>query len=75
MEQYIERCYFLITDFSSLYFDFMLQKKPVLFYSIDKNDNNTIIEKQFMKESNDTIVLSFLFIYLLIIIKNFFLIE
>ena len=33
----------------------MFQNKPVLFYSIDKNDNNTIIEKKFMKESNDTI--------------------
>ena len=55
LEHYIEQCSLFITDFSSLSFDFMFQNKPVLFYSIDKNDNNTIIEKQFMKEPNDTI--------------------
>ena len=55
LEHCIERCSLFITDFSSLSFDFMFQNKPVLFYSIDKNDNNTIIEKKFMKESNDTI--------------------
>lgn len=55
LEHCIERCSLFITDFSSLSFDFMFQNKPVLFYAIDKNDNNTIIEKKFMKESNDTI--------------------
>lgn len=55
LEHCIERCSLFITDFSSLSFDFMFQNKPVLFYSIDKNDNNTIIEKRFMKEANDTI--------------------
>ena len=55
LEHCIERCSLFITDFSSLSFDFMFQNKPVLFYSIDKNDNNSIIEKQFMRESNDTI--------------------
>ena len=55
LEHCIERCSLFITDFSSLSFDFMFQNKPVLFYAIDKNDDNTIIEKKFMKESNDTI--------------------
>ena len=55
LEHCIERCSLFITDYSSLSFDFMFQNKPVLFYAIDKNDNNTIIEKKFMKESNDTI--------------------
>ena len=55
LEHCIERCSLLVTDFSSLSFDFMFQNKPVLFFSIDKNDTNTIIEKKFMKEPNDTI--------------------
>ena len=63
LEHCIERCSLFITDFSSLSFDFMFQNKPVLFYAIDKNDDNTIIEKKFMKESNDTIVFPILFVF------------
>ena len=55
LEHYIEQCSLFITDFSSISFDFMFQNKAVLFYSIDKNDSSNIIEKQFMRESNDTI--------------------
>ena len=45
----------MITDFSSISFDFMFQNKPVLFYSIDINDKNTIIEKKFFKKPNDAL--------------------
>ena len=55
LEHFIEQCSLLVTDFSSISFDFMFQNKPVLFYSIDKDDSNNIIEKKFMRESNDTI--------------------
>ena len=55
LEHYIEQCSLLITDFSSISFDFMFQNKPVLFYSIDINDDNNIIEKKFMRKQNDTI--------------------
>ena len=63
LEHCIDRCSLFITDFSSLSFYFMFQNKPVLFYTIDKNDDNTIIEKKFMKESNDTIVFPILFVF------------
>ena len=33
----------------------MFQNKPVLYYSIDKNDTNTVIEKNFMRSPNDII--------------------
>ena len=55
LEHYIEQCSLLITDFSSISFDFMFQNKPVLFYSIDINDKNTIIEKKFFKKPNDAL--------------------
>ena len=55
LEHCIEQCSLFITDFSSISFDFMFQNKPVLFYSIDKNDTNSFIEKDFMSEPNDTI--------------------
>jgi len=55
LEHYIEQCSLLVTDFSSLSFDFMFQNKPVLYYSIDKNDTNTVIEKNFMRSPNDII--------------------
>ena len=55
LEHYIEQCSLFITDFSSISFDFMFQNKPVLFYFIDINDKNANIEKQFMRESNDTL--------------------
>lgn len=55
LEYYIEKCSLLITDFSSISFDFMFQNKPVLYYNIDINDKNTFFEKQFKIEPNDTI--------------------
>ncbi len=36
----IRKCSCLITDFSSVTFDFMFQNKPVLFYLLDKNEPN-----------------------------------
>ncbi len=39
ISQYIKKCSCLVTDFSSVSFDFMFQEKPVLFYILDKNDN------------------------------------
>ena len=38
LEYYIEKCSLLVTDFSSICFDFMFQNKPVLFYKIDENE-------------------------------------
>ena len=39
---YVRGCSMLITDFSSLCFDFMYQNKPVVFYTL--NDNSLIID-------------------------------
>ena len=49
LSHYIEQCSLFITDFSSISFDFMFQKKPVLFYHLDKNDRFQFKEKSFMK--------------------------
>ena len=38
VSEYIKESSLLITDFSSVAFDFMFQSKPVLFYLLDKND-------------------------------------
>lgn len=38
ISQYIRQCSCLITDFSSVAFDFMFQNKPVLYYLLDKGD-------------------------------------
>jgi len=38
ISQYIKECSLLITDFSSVSFDFMFQNKPVLFYLLDHDD-------------------------------------
>ncbi|MBR1840966.1 MAG: CDP-glycerol glycerophosphotransferase family protein, partial [Alphaproteobacteria bacterium] len=38
ISQYIRQCSCLVTDFSSVAFDFMFQNKPVLFYMLDKDD-------------------------------------
>lgn len=54
LEHYIEQCSLLITDFSSISFDFMFQNKPVLFYAIDKNDNNSFNQGINMISPNDT---------------------
>jgi CDP-glycerol glycerophosphotransferase (TagB/SpsB family) len=46
---YIEKCSLLITDFSSISFDFMFQNKPVLFYYLDINDTTNFSEKEYMR--------------------------
>ncbi len=38
--KYIRKCSMLITDYSSVTFDFMFQNKPVILYLLDKNDKN-----------------------------------
>ena len=39
ISEYIKECSLLITDCSSISFDFMFQNKPILFYPLDKNDS------------------------------------
>lgn len=53
LSYYIERCSLLITDFSSISFDFMFQNKPVLFYFIDVNDKYDFQEKSYMSIEKD----------------------
>ena len=55
IEHYIEQCSLMITDFSSLSFDFMFQNKPVLFYSLDKDDKLNYNGKKYAKYHNDTL--------------------
>ncbi|MBQ9271940.1 MAG: glycosyltransferase [Alphaproteobacteria bacterium] len=43
ISRYIRKCSCLLTDFSSVAFDFMFQNKPVIFYTLDKDD--TILNK------------------------------
>ncbi len=38
ISKYIKKCSCLVTDFSSVAFDFMFQDKPVLFYILDRGD-------------------------------------
>lgn len=38
ISEYIKKCSLLVTDFSSVSFDFMFQDKPVIFYPLDKDD-------------------------------------
>lgn len=38
ISEHIKKCSCLVTDFSSVAFDFMFQNKPVLFYLLDKGD-------------------------------------
>lgn len=40
ISKYIKQCSCLITDFSSVAFDFMFQDKPVLYYLLDFQDKN-----------------------------------
>ena len=49
LAHYIEQCSLLITDFSSISFDFMFQNKPVIFYHIDVKEKKDFKEKSFMK--------------------------
>lgn len=39
VSHYIRQCSCLVTDFSSVAFDFMFQHKPVVFYMLDKGDS------------------------------------
>ena len=56
LSYYIEKCSLLITDFSSISFDFMFQKKPVLFYFIDVNEKFDFKEKSYVKiDENNSI--------------------
>ena len=48
LSHYIKQCYLLITDFSTICFDFMFLNKPVLFYLIDLNDTINFEEKEYM---------------------------
>ncbi len=38
ISEYAKKCSMLVTDFSSLSFDFMFQNKPVIYYPMDNND-------------------------------------
>ena len=49
LSHYIEHCSLLVTDFSTISFDFMFLNKPVLFYLIDIEDNIEFEEKEYMK--------------------------
>jgi len=40
ISQYIRQCSCLVTDFSSVAFDFMFQNKPVVFYILDREDSS-----------------------------------
>ena len=53
LAHYIEQCSLLITDFSSISFDFMFQNKPVIFYHIDVKEKKDFKEKSFMKIDPD----------------------
>jgi len=48
LSHYVEQCSLLITDFSTLCFDFMFLNKPVLFYLIDFKDKINFEEKIYM---------------------------
>lgn len=48
LSHYIKQCSLLITDFSTICFDFMFLNKPVLFYLIDLNDTINFEEKEYM---------------------------
>ena len=53
ISQYVKKCSCLITDFSSICFDFMFQDKPVLFYLIDAGDENlNILERKAIDNFN-----------------------
>lgn len=51
----IEQCSLIVTDFSSICFDFMFQNKPALFYFIDLKEKFEFEERKYMKMRNKTI--------------------
>ena len=55
LSHYIEKCSLLITDFSTICFDFMFLNKPVLFYLIDYKDKINFEEKIYMKYNKNNI--------------------
>ena len=55
LSHYIEQCSLLITDFSTVCFDFMFLNKPVLFYLIDFKDKINFEEKIYMNYNQNNI--------------------
>lgn len=53
LTKYINKCSLLVTDFSSISFAFMYNKKPVLYYLIDYFDTNEVKEKICMNFNNE----------------------
>ena len=49
LSHYIEQCSLLVTDFSSISFDFIFQNKPSLFYLLDYNETFFYKEKMYIK--------------------------
>lgn len=62
LSHYIEQCSLLVTDFSSIAFDFIFQNKPTLFYLIDVNDSLNFEEKQYMQNFQNKIYFDNVFI-------------
>ena len=50
LKHYIEKCSLLVTDFSSISFDFIFQTKPALFYLIDYYETFEYFEKDILKK-------------------------
>lgn len=59
---YIEQCSLLVTDYSSIAFDFMFQNKPVLYYILDYNDTIKEKERDFTDKLNYTLYFGNIFI-------------
>lgn len=71
LSHYIEHCSLLVTDFSTVSFDFMFLNKPVLFYLIDLKDNLEFEEKDYMKyDKNNNIFFGLDFVDKNLLIKK-----
>ena len=70
LSHYIEQCSLLITDFSTICFDFMFLNKPVLFYLIDFKDKINFEEKIYMKYENNNIYFGNVFSELKLLIER-----